>query len=110
MEFLVRSTTIIDPMMPIAERERLIADEGARADELAREGLLERTWRVPGRSANWSLWQVKDATALHDALSSLPLFPWLDIEVHPLAEHYADPGSADPRRSPDIDVQTVAQS
>ena len=51
-------------------------------------------WRIPGRWANWSLYDVADATALHEALTSLPLYPWMDIEVHPLAEHPNDPPTA----------------
>ena len=34
---------------------------------------------------------MADATALHEALSSLPLYPWMDIEVHALAVHPNDP-------------------
>ena len=59
---------------------------------LAHAGQLRRLWRIPGRWANWSLYDVADATELHAALSSLPLYPWMDIEVHPLAEHPNDPG------------------
>jgi muconolactone D-isomerase len=36
---------------------------------------------------------VPDATVLHEALSSLPLYPWMDINVHPLAVHPNDPPS-----------------
>ena len=38
-------------------------------------------WRVPGRTANWGIWEAADATALHAAITSLPLFPYLDVEV-----------------------------
>jgi muconolactone D-isomerase len=31
----------------------------------------------------------RDARA---AISSLPLWPWMDVTVHPLAEHPNDPG------------------
>lgn len=70
---------------------QLTAAERARARELAAAGLIRRLWRIPGRRANWGLWQASDPTELHEALASLPLFPWLDIEVHPLADHPSDP-------------------
>ena len=52
---------------------------------------MKRLWRVPGRWANWGLWEAPDATALHEALNSLPLWPWMSIRVHPLARHPNDP-------------------
>jgi muconolactone D-isomerase len=33
------------------------------------------------------LWEAPDATVLHDALASLPMFPWMDATVEPLATH-----------------------
>jgi muconolactone D-isomerase len=45
-------------------------------------------WRVPGRRANVGLWEAADASELHELLSSLPVFPWMNIQVRPLAEHY----------------------
>jgi muconolactone D-isomerase len=91
MEFLVRIQIDWPADKPEQEREAVFAAELARGQELAREGSLRRLWRIPGRWANWSLYDVPDATALHDALSSLPLYPWMDIDVHPLAEHPNDP-------------------
>jgi len=74
-----------------AELERFSAAERRRAAELAEAGMICRLWRVPGRRANWGVWEAPDATALHDAITSLPFFPWLSVEVHPLAEHPSDP-------------------
>jgi muconolactone D-isomerase len=74
-----------------AEYERLLAAESVRARELAEAGIIRRLWRIPGRRANWGLWVAPDATALHAAIASLPLFPWLSVEVHPLAAHPSDP-------------------
>ena len=67
--------------------------EGARAGELAAAGILMRLWRVPGKRANWGIWHAQDADQLHQALVSLPLFPYLSITVHPLAAHPNDPQS-----------------
>ncbi len=91
MEFLVH----IDVLWPAdgdrAERERLVAAESVRARELAEAGIIHRLWRIPGRWANWGLWVAPDATALHAAIASLPLYPWLSVDVHPLAKHPSDP-------------------
>ena len=65
--------------------------ERARSAELAADGRVRRLWRVPGRRANWGIWEAADATELHAALTSLPLHPWMEIEVIPLAAHPNDP-------------------
>ena len=36
------------------------------------------------------VWEAADATELHELISSLPLFPWIDAEVTPLATHPLD--------------------
>ena len=91
MEFLVSIEINWPPDAPEAEREAIFARELEAGQVLARDGALRRIWRVPGRWANWSLYDVADATALHEALTTLPLYPWMDIEVHPLADHPNDP-------------------
>ncbi|MEV0946883.1 muconolactone Delta-isomerase family protein [Rhodococcus sp. NPDC049939] len=87
MEFLVRINTDLPMDMASEEREQLSTRERDRTVELRAEGTLKRLWRVPGRRELVSLWEAKDPTVLHDALASLPLFPWLDIDVEPLATH-----------------------
>nr|WP_062339395.1 muconolactone Delta-isomerase family protein [Herbidospora sakaeratensis] len=87
MEFLVRFETRLPDGMSDAERTRLKEAERARARELRADGTLRRLWRVPGRRAVIGLWEAPDATALHDALASLPQWPWLDVTVEPLATH-----------------------
>lgn len=74
-------------------KAKLVDAERARAQELIAEGIICRLWRVPGRWANWGVWRAASADELHQALSSLPFFPWLDVEVFPLAVHPSDPGS-----------------
>ncbi len=91
MQFLVNIEITWPPDADPKRREEIFAAELERGLELARQGVMRRLWRVPGRWANWGLWEADDATALHDALSSLPLWPWMDITVHPLADHVNDP-------------------
>ncbi len=91
MEFLVHIEIDWPADSAAGHKEAIFEQELARGQELARRGALRRIWRIPGRWANWSLYEVADATELHEALSSLPLYPWMSIDVHPLAEHPNDP-------------------
>ncbi|HZR95835.1 MAG TPA: muconolactone Delta-isomerase family protein [Gaiellaceae bacterium] len=68
-------------------RRELLDAELERGRELLESGALRRIWRVPGRSANVSLYEVPDATELHALLTSLPLWPWMDVRVDALATH-----------------------
>ena len=93
MEFLVE----IDLNWPAdgdpQRRAELAVAENKRAMELGAEGILVKLWRIPGARKNVGLWRAPDATELHDALSSLPFFPWLEIRVRPLAAHPNDPSA-----------------
>lgn len=87
MEFLVRFETRLPENMDPDVVKELKASERQRAMELREAGLLRRLWRVPGRRAVVGLWEAADASELHDALSSLPQFPWMEVEVEALATH-----------------------
>ena len=91
-EFLVRIETRVPPDLPEAQRAQLLDAESARGRELIESGKLRRIWRVPGRLANVSLYDVADADELHDLLSSLPLARWMDIRVETLAVHPLERG------------------
>lgn len=95
MEFLVNIEIRWPPDADEQRKEGIFERELARGQELARQGVMKRLWRVPGRWANWGLWEAEDATHLHEALRSLPLWPWMDITVHPLARHLNDPADMD---------------
>ena len=87
MDFLVEIDVKLPPDLDETRRASLVADEFARGSELAEQGLLRAIWRVPGRLANRAIWTASDATELHAALASLPLWPYMDVVVTPLAEH-----------------------
>lgn len=90
MEFLVEIDVNLPPDFDAGKADELRKAEAARGVELYEAGTIRRVWRVPGRRAAVAIWEAPDATALHLALSSLPLFPWLDIQVRPLARHYIE--------------------
>lgn len=91
MEFLVH----IEVRYPVDgdqdQLKQMVAEERVRATELIAEGRIRRLWRIPGRRANWGIWEAPDATTLHAAIGSLPSYRWIDVEVHPLAQHPSDP-------------------
>jgi muconolactone D-isomerase len=79
----VRPPHDIDP----ARCEALKAEEKARSQELKRAGKWPNLWRVAGQYANVSIFDVADHDELHAILSALPLFPFMQIAVTPLARH-----------------------
>lgn len=70
-----------------AEADRLKAAEKARFQELQLAGKWRHIWRVVGRYANVSVFDVHDNTELHDILTGLPLFPFMEMKVTPLCRH-----------------------
>lgn len=70
-----------------AEFDRLKAEEKARAQALQRAGTWVHLWRIAGQYSNISVFDVADHDELHTLLSTLPLFPFMQIEVLPLARH-----------------------
>jgi muconolactone D-isomerase len=91
MEFLVNIKFVWPDSIGEEVRKDLREKEVKMAKELARKGHLVRMWRVVGRRENWGLWRAKDATEMHDILSSLPIWPYMDVSVHAMAVHPVDP-------------------
>ena len=90
MEFLVQIQVTLPQELPDTFRQELMEREQARGRELKSQGIIRRIWRIPGRTANVGIWDAPDPTALHDALSSLPMFPYIDARVTPLATHHLE--------------------
>ncbi len=87
MLFLVHMEVSLPPDMPGAEAERIKARERDYAQGLMRDGRWLHIWRIAGRYANASVFDVDSNDELHDLLSGLPLFPYMDITVTALAWH-----------------------
>ena len=83
VEMDVRLPTDMDPRLA----DELKAMERARSQELQRSGQWRHLWRVAGRYANVSVFDVESPAELHDLLSTLPLFPYLTIRVTALCRH-----------------------
>ncbi len=82
----VRIPHDIDP----DKMKQMSAQEHEQAKELQLEGKWLHLWRVAGKYANVSIFDVESPAELHDILSSLPLYPFMEIEVTALCRH---PGS-----------------
>jgi len=87
VEFLVRTENRLPNDTADEVRDRLRKGERERAMELREAGILKRLWRVPGRNATLGLYEAEDPAALHDALTSLPMWKWMDVTVEALATH-----------------------
>jgi muconolactone D-isomerase len=87
MEFFVAISVQLPGDLLSDARAELLRAEQDRGAELVAQGTIQDIWRVPGRQANVGIWSAPDATALHDALASLPVFRWATIDVTPLARH-----------------------
>ena len=73
----------LDPQV----RAETLAREKAYSQELQRSGKWRELWRIVGQYSNISIFDVESADELHELLSGLPLFPFMDIEVMALPRH-----------------------
>ena len=87
MLFLCEMEVRLPPDMPAEQADELKAREREYSQAAQRDGRWPHLWRVAGRYANVSVLDVGSVDELHELLSGLPLFPYLDIRVTPLARH-----------------------
>ncbi len=87
MLYCVQMEVKIPDSLPAERAEAIKAAEKARAIEIQKSGKWPHLWRVTGRYANISIFDVDSNDELHELLSSLPLFPYMSIQVTPLARH-----------------------
>lgn len=90
MRFLVEVAVALPPTLGEAQRADLLAAELERGRALKDAGAIVGIWRVPGALRNVGIWEAADATELHELIASLPLFPYVDARVTPLAQHPVD--------------------
>ncbi len=87
MLYHVRMDVHVPHDMDTDRFEQVKAKEKARAEELQRQGKWRHLWRIAGLYSNISVFDVADHDELHELLSTLPLFPFMAIQVTPLARH-----------------------
>jgi muconolactone D-isomerase len=93
MLFHIRMDVNLPPTMPTEQSSQLKADEKAMFQELQGSGKWRHIWRIAGQYANISVFDVASVEELHALISTLPLFPYMKIEILPLCRH---PSSAHP--------------
>jgi len=87
MLYLVRMDVSIPRDLPLEQADEIKAREKAYSQDLQRDGRWPHLWRVVGEYANYSVFDVASNDELHQLLSGLPLFPYMQIQVTPLAAH-----------------------
>ena len=87
MLFHVRMNVNLPHDLPAADAADILAREKAYSQDLQKSGKWRHIWRIAGHYANYSVFDVKDNAELHDILSGLPLFKFMDIEVTALLRH-----------------------
>ena len=87
MLFMAEMGVHLPPDMPTERADELKEREREYSQSIQRDGRWPHLWRVAGRYANVSIFDVASIDELHELLSGLPLFPYLDIRVTPLARH-----------------------
>lgn len=87
MLFHVRMDVKIPHGLPADEIAGILAREKAYSQELQASGKWRHIWRIAGQYANYSIFDVRDNAELHDILSQLPLFKFMEIDVTPLLRH-----------------------
>jgi len=87
MLFHVRMDVRIPHDIDPARVEELKRVERERAQELQRQGKWRHLWRIAGQYSNISIFDAENVQELHDLISTLPLFPFMEISVQPLCRH-----------------------
>jgi muconolactone D-isomerase len=68
----------------------IVAREKDYCQKLQRAGKWPHIWRIVGKYSNFSIFDVDSNDELHDLLSGLPLFAYMDIQLTPLVRHPSD--------------------
>ncbi|MFN9497732.1 MAG: muconolactone Delta-isomerase [Erythrobacteraceae bacterium] len=90
MLFMVQMDLDVPYDVDKAAFEDMKAREKARSQELQRAGKWPHIWRVAGRYANVSIFDVEGAGELHEIMMSLPLYPFMTVKVTALCGHPSD--------------------
>ncbi len=87
MLYHVVMTVNLPAGMPSAEAEEIKAREKSYAQELQKKGIWRHLWRIVGQYENISIFDCRDNAHLHEVLTGLPLYPYMDVQVTPLCRH-----------------------
>ncbi len=87
MLYCVMITVKLPADWSAAQIDDLKKREKERAIEMQQQGKFLHLWRVVGKMANISIFDCASNDELHELLTSLPMFPYFELTVVPLAKH-----------------------
>lgn len=87
MLFKVEMTVKLPNNMSSEIADDIKLREKQYCQELQAQGKWCHIWRVVGSYANVSIFDVASNNELHDILSALPLYPYMEIRVDALCRH-----------------------
>ena len=90
MLFLIKMRVNFPKELTDHDRSALRAQEAEVAKKLAQAGTLLRLWRTDANTATWGMWQADDQRKVEQAIQSLPLYVYMETEIHQLTEHPND--------------------
>ena len=100
MDFLVRTDFARPASMGDHEFNHLKARETATADLHQRSGTIRQLWREVGTTVAWGIWEAQDEESVRASIHSLPLAPWMSIDIHRILDHPNALIREQPLRSP----------
>ena len=95
MLYHVRMDVLISTDMDANKVKELKATEKALSQKLQEQGKWRHIWRIAGQYSNVSIFDVESNEELHNILMSLPLYPYMKVEVTPLLRHLSSVRSDD---------------
>ena len=97
MLFLIKMRVNFPKELTDHDRSALRTQEAEVAQELAEKGALIRLWKTDSNTATWGIWQADDQRKVEQAIQSLPLYIYMETEIHQLTEHPNDHKGAEMR-------------
>ena len=87
MLYHVRMDVLIPNDMDADKVAELKATEKALSQKLQEQANWRHIWRLAGEYSNFSIFDVESNEELHDIMMSLPLYPYMKVQVTPLLRH-----------------------
>lgn len=87
MKYLCKMTVTFPSSMSSEEKTSFQQREKEYSQALQRSGEFQAIYRIVGQYANISIFEVDSNERLHEILSGFPMFPYMDIDTIPLANH-----------------------
>ncbi len=87
MLFMLKIVVRIPGDWPKEKLAEINKTETARSMQMVKDGKLKRIFRIVGQRANFSIWEADSPEDLHATITSMPLHPYMEIDVYPLMKH-----------------------